>query len=237
MIKEIGLGLVFLAGLVSFISPCVLSLIPVYVGLLAGSAKQDVISRNPRCKLLLRTLSFIGGFTLIFVLLGMSGTVIGGWLYPIKDWIARIGGLIIIIFGLHMTGLITLPFLNYEAKAGIKKAGEDSYWGAFLMGIAFSAGWSPCIGPILGAVLTGIVASQTDLAKGALYLTVYSAGMAVPFLLLSLGLGKGIELLRSHQKFVQGVQIAAGILLVIMGILLVMGITSKLNMLGWKINF
>lgn len=234
---EISLGLVFLAGLVSFLTPCVLSLLPVYVGLLAGSAEKDAVSNNPKRKLLLRTLTFIAGFSLIFILLGMSGTVIGSWLYPFKDWIARIGGLLIIVFGVHLSGLITIPLLNFNVSAHFKRAGEDSYWGAFLMGIAFSAGWSPCIGPILGTVMTSIVAARASLARGALYLTVYSTGMAIPFIFLSLGMGKGIESLRSKKKLIHGVQVAAGIVMILMGVMLVLGITSKLKLLGWKINF
>lgn len=233
---EIGLALVFLAGLVSFLSPCVLSLIPVYIGLLAGSAQRDVETTRLRSKLILRTLAFIAGFSVIFVLLGMAGTVIGSWLYPIKGWIARIGGLIVILFGLHVAGLIRIPFLDYEAKTKIQKAGADSYSGAFLMGVAFSAGWSPCIGPILGTVLTGIVSAKVSLVQGVMYLTVYSAGMAIPFLILSLGLGKGIEMMRFKHRLVHNVQIAAGLLMIVMGILLMLGVTSKINTIGWKIN-
>jgi cytochrome c-type biogenesis protein len=232
---SIGLGLVFLAGLVSFFTPCVLSLIPVYIGLLGGTAERDSAQDHLRRRLFLRTLAFIGGFTLVFILLGMSGTVIGGWLYPIKDWIARVGGLVIIVFGLHVTGWINISFLNQEKLINVGNAGTNSYLGAFLMGIAFSAGWSPCIGPILGTVLTGILISGSNLARGALDLAIYSTGMALPFLLLSLGLGRGIEAMRANHRLVHAFQVTSGIMMVVMGILLLFGITSRLNLLSSRI--
>jgi cytochrome c-type biogenesis protein len=231
----IGIGLVFLAGLVSFISPCVLSLIPVYVGMLGGTVETDVAQKDLRTRLFLRTLTFIAGFSVVFILLGMSGTIIGSWLYPFKDWIARIGGILIILFGLQVAGFINIPIFNREWMLRTNTAGSNSQAGAFFLGIAFSAGWSPCIGPILGSVLTALVATNANLWQGMFYLAVYSAGMAVPFLLMSLGLGSVIETLRQKHKLVHAFQVASGVVMVVMGVLLALGITSRLNALGWKV--
>ena len=233
---EIGFGLIFLAGLASFLSPCVLALIPVYIGLLGGEVNLTTQSDKIQLKLLVRTLIFAVGFSLIFIILGMTSTFIGSWLYQVKDWIARIGGVLIIIFGIHTTGLITIPFLNQEKLLKFKQPQNTTYLGAFLMGIAFSAGWSPCIGPILGSVLTAIMVENASIGQGALALAVYSAGMALPFLLISFGMGNVINWIRRNSKLVHGFQIGFGILLVIMGVLLLFGITARLNQLGFWIR-
>ncbi len=229
---EFGFGLIFLAGLVSFLSPCVLALIPVYVGLLGGEVNRSALAGRLQVELLLRTLAFAAGFSFVFILLGMTTTLIGGWLYQVKDWIARIGGVVIIVFGLHTSGVITIPFLDQQRLMQIDPAGRNKYAGAFLMGIAFSAGWSPCIGPILGSILAAILVEETSIGHGALALAIYSAGMALPFVLISIGMGKLIDRIRHNTKLIKGFQIGIGILLIIMGFLLVFGITSQLNRLG-----
>jgi len=233
---EIGFGLIFLAGLASFLSPCVLALIPVYVGILGGEVNHATLSDGIQVNLLVRTLIFAAGFSLVFIILGMTSTFIGSWLYQVKDWIARIGGLLIILFGIHTTGLITIPFLNQEKLLQFNQPPKNKYLGAFLMGIAFSAGWSPCIGPILGSVLTAIMAENASVAQGALALAVYSAGMALPFVLISLGMGNAINWIRRNSKLIHGFQIGFGILMVIMGFLLLFGITARLNQLGFWIR-
>jgi len=229
---EFGFGLIFLAGLFSFLSPCVLALIPVYIGLLGGEVSLSKASGTIQFDLLARTLIFAAGFSLVFILLGMTTTLIGSWLFQVKDWIARIGGVIIILFGIHTTGLVTFSFLDRQRLLQIDATGRNRYARAFLMGIAFSAGWSPCIGPILGSVLTALMIEEASIGRGALALAIYSAGLALPFILISFGMGKLIERVRHHSKFVRGFQIGMGILLVIMGILLMFGITSQLNRLG-----
>lgn len=233
---EIGFGLIFLAGLASFLSPCVLALVPVYIGLLGGEVNLTAQSDRIQFNLLIRTLIFAAGFSLVFVLLGMTSTLIGSWLFQVKDWIARIGGLIIIIFGIHTTGLITIPFLEQEKLLQINQPRQNNYLAAFLMGIAFSAGWSPCIGPILGSVLTAIMVKNSSIGQGAFALAIYSAGMALPFLLISLGMGNVINWVRRNSKLIHGFQIGFGILLVIMGVLLLFGITARLNQLGYWIR-
>ena len=229
---EFGYGLIFLAGLVSFLSPCVLALIPVYIGLLGGEVDLAKSSGKIQMSLLGRTLLFAAGFSLVFILLGMTTTLIGSWLYQAKDWIARVGGLIIIVLGLQTTGWINISFLDQQKQFQIDPGGRNRYASSFLMGIAFSAGWSPCIGPILGSVLAAIMIEQASIGNGALALAVYSAGMALPFLLISLGMGKVIEWVRHRSRLLHAFKIGTGILLVIMGFLLLFGITSQLNRLG-----
>ncbi len=229
---EIGFGLIFVAGLASFLSPCVLALIPVYIGLLGGEVSLTAQPDKIQLNLLVRTLIFAAGFSLVFIILGMTSTFIGSWLYQVKDWIARIGGLLIIIFGIHTTGLITIPFLNQEKLLQFNQPQNNKTLGAFLMGIAFSAGWSPCIGPILGSVLTAIVVENASIGQGSLALAVYSAGMALPFLLISFGMGNAINWIRRNSKLIRGFQIGFGVLMVIMGFLLLLGITARLNQLG-----
>ncbi len=229
---EIGFGLIFVAGLASFLSPCVLALIPVYIGLLGGEVSLTAQPDKIQLNLLVRTLIFTAGFSLVFIILGMTSTFIGSWLYQVKDWIARIGGLLIIIFGIHTTGLITIPFLNQEKLLQFNQPQKNKTLGAFLMGIAFSAGWSPCIGPILGSVLTAIMVENASIGQGSLALAVYSAGMALPFLLISFGMGNAINWIRRNSKLIRGFQIGFGVLMVIMGFLLLLGITARLNQLG-----
>lgn len=234
---DIGLGLIFLAGLVSFISPCVLSLLPVYIGLLGGSLGEQAESHHFQRKLLGRAFAFILGFTLVFILLGITTTLLGSWLFAAKNWIARIAGLVIILFGLQTIGVISIPFFNQERLMRFDSAGNGTFLGSFLMGVGFSAGWSPCIGPILGSVLTMMLAVDFPVIQGVLALLVYSAGMAVPFLLISFGLGRWLQQLRSNYKTVRSIQIGAGVLMVIMGVLLSLGFTSRLNQLGSWIRF
>ena len=234
---DIGLGLIFLAGFVSFASPCVLSLLPVYMGLLGGSLSDQSDSHHFQRKLLARVIAFILGFTLVFILLGFTTTLIGTWLFDAKNWIARIAGLAIILFGLQTIGVVTIPFFNQERLVRFDSAGNGTFLGSFLMGVGFSAGWSPCIGPILGSILTMMLAVDFPVLQGVIALLVYSAGMAVPFLLISFGLGQWLKRLRSNYKVVRFMQIGAGVLMVIMGVLLFLGFTSRLSQLGNWVRF
>ena len=232
---KFGYGLIFLAGLVSFLSPCVLSLLPVYMGLLGGTSEgsfQQQSLKRIQSHTLLRTISFAAGFTLIFVLLGLSFTFIGNALYQTKGAIASVGGLLIILFGLHATGIVHLPLLEREQMLRPKGAGTNSMVSAFLMGIAFSAGWSPCIGPILGSILTSLVISNASLDQGIAALLVYSLGMTVPFLIVNFGMGRLVFRLRENHSVIHWIQVGSGILLVIMGFLLATGIMSRISQFG-----
>ena len=234
---DIGLGLIFLAGLVSFASPCVLSLLPVYIGLLGGSIGDEADHHHFNRKLLSRVVAFILGFTLVFILLGFTTTLIGSWIFAARYWIARIAGLAIILFGLQTIGMVSIPIFNQERLFRSNSAGNGTFLGSFLMGVGFSAGWSPCIGPILGSVLTLILAVDFPILQGVIALLVYSAGMAVPFLLISFGLGRWLQQLRSNHRIVRSIQIGAGVLMVIMGVLLSLGFTSRLSQLGTWVRF
>ncbi len=214
-------GIAFLAGLVSFVSPCVLPLVPAYLSFLTGSSLEDLkveTSAQARIETLVQALSFILGFTLIFVILGMSASVLGGLLRSNQMLIAQIGGLIVIVLGLHMMGLLRIPFLMMDTRFHTQHK-RRGIWTSVLVGMAFAAGWSPCIGPILAAILA--LASQAHTAEAAGYLLAYSAGLALPFFLTALALGAMLPLLNRIKPALPKIEFAAGLFLVIVGLVLV----------------
>jgi len=221
----INLAAVFLAGLVSFLSPCVFSMVPVYLGILGAQSRDN----TQRFRLLVNGLAFCLGFTLLFIGLGWGSSVLGDFLYQVRPWIARLGGVVIIIYGIMLTGLIKLPALQYEWKPFHALSATDrGVWGAFLMGLAFGAGWSPCIGPILGTILTAIVANEVTRGQSVLLLLVYSLGISLPFLLLSLGLESPLRRWEKRGRTLQVIQQVSGYLLIFFGLLLCLGLFSHL---------
>jgi len=221
---QISVGLAFLAGLASFLSPCVFSLVPAYIGYLGGlAAGGDRNQTANRWLTFSHGLAFVLGFSTVFVLLGVLASVAGGLLFDLRFWLAKIGGVVVVIFGLHMIGVFHIPFLAYDTRV---QQAPDPKWGylsSALMGVFFSAGWSPCVGPVLGAILT-LALNGGSISLGAVLLTAYSAGLAIPFLLAALGIGWVSTILKKYSKTMRYVEIAMGVILVIVGGLLFTGV-------------
>lgn len=235
-IANITVGLAFLAGLASFLSPCVFSLVPAYVGYLGGRAAGGESNATNRWITFSHGLVFVLGFSVVFISLGLAASVLGGLLYDTRDWLAKIGGLVVIIFGLHMIGVFRIPFLEYDTRVQKLPDARLGYLASFLMGIFFSAGWSPCVGPVLGAILT-LALNGGDLAFGAVMLSAYSAGLAIPFLIAALGIGWVTATLRRHGKAMRYVEIAMGVILIIVGLMLIFGVFNLLANYGFFIDF
>ena len=223
-ISQITIGLAFLAGLASFLSPCVFSLVPAYVGYLGGRAAGGEASASNRWVTFSHGLAFVLGFSVVFIVFGLLASVIG-LLFDLGVWLARVGGVVVIVFGLHMIGVFRIPFLEYDTRVTTAPDRSLGYLSSALMGVFFSAGWSPCVGPVLGAILT-LAANGGSLALGAVLLTAYSAGLAIPFLLAALGIGWVTVILRKYSKVMRIVEVVMGVVLVIVGILLVTGVFS-----------
>ncbi len=221
---QISVGLAFLAGLASFLSPCVFSLVPAYIGYLGGlAAGGERTQPSNRWLTFSHGLAFVLGFSTVFVLLGVLASFAGGLLFELRFWLAKIGGVVVIIFGLHMIGVFHIPFLAFDTR--VQKA-PDPKWGylsSALMGVFFSAGWSPCVGPVLGAILT-LAINGGSVSLGAVLLSAYSAGLAIPFLIAALGIGWVSTILKKYSKAMRYVEIAMGVLLVIVGGLLFTGV-------------
>jgi cytochrome c-type biogenesis protein len=218
----IGFATAFAAGAISFLSPCVLPLVPGYVSFVAGSSLEEMRDgAAPRLQSATLALTFVLGFTLVFVALGASATALGGLLLSYKVQLGVIAGVIVILFGLHLLGLTPLRLMNQEARLHLDLAGGRAL-SAFLLGIVFAFGWTPCIGPVLGAILT-LSASTADVAKGALLLAVYSLGLGLPFLLAALFTGTLLARIKALGRAGRTLQRVAGGLLVAMGLLMVTG--------------
>lgn len=223
ILGNITLGLAFLAGLASFLSPCVFSLVPAYVGYLGGRAAGGDGGENSRWVTFSHGLAFVLGFSVVFVGLGVGAALLGGALYDLRFILTKVGGIVVVVFGLHMIGVFRLPFLEYDTRVQELPDPKYGYLSSALMGVFFSAGWSPCVGPVLGAILT-IVLNGGSLAMGAVMLTAYSAGLAIPFLLAALSIGWVGTTLRKYGKVMRYVEIAMGVILIIVGGLLFFGI-------------
>ncbi|NPA05885.1 MAG: cytochrome c biogenesis protein CcdA [Chloroflexi bacterium] len=230
--SNVGLWMAFWAGLASFVTPCVLPLVPAYVSYLTGRSLGlgDVPSRRARLYALSHGLAFILGFSLVFIGLGLATSLIGQLLFNIRFYLSRIGGLIVILFGLHMTGLVRIPFLAYDIRYEADELLEDKsgYLASFLLGVFFSAGWSPCVGPILGAILTYTLQGGSNWV-GAQLLAAYSAGLAVPFLAAAWSVDWVTMVLTKYRKVTHYVEIAMGVVLIFVGILLTMGTLERLS--------
>jgi len=213
----------FVAGLISFLSPCVLPLVPGYVSLISGVGVEQLKMKEGDLfrKVMLNSAAFIVGFSIVFITLGAISTEVGQVLAQYKTLLARIAGAVIILFGLHLTGLLQIKALLADTRLHNLK-GSSSAWGAFVIGFAFAFGWTPCVGPILAVVL-GFAAAQDTVWKGIFLLATYSAGLAVPFLLTSLGIERFLKFYNRFKFHMHAVEVASGVLLIALGILLVMG--------------
>jgi cytochrome c-type biogenesis protein len=217
--NSVSFGLALIAGFVSFLSPCVLSLVPAYVGYLSSRAiTAEGVVVGSRRETLAHGLAFVLGFSAVFIALGAAASAIGVLLFNARDLLTKIGGIVIILFGLHTLGVIHIPFLDYDTR---RAKAPDRRWGylsSSLMGVFFSAGWSPCVGPVLGAVLTLALSSNT-VGRGVVLLAAYSLGLGIPFLLTAAGLGSVSNLLKRRGKYLRYASRVTGAFLILIGIL------------------
>ena len=220
-------ALAFLAGLLSFLSPCVLPLIPSYVGFLTGLTLEELEVR--RGTALAHALWFVAGFSLIFIALGATASALGVLLLRSQVWIGRIGGGVVILFGLYLLGVLRPALLMRERKVQLARK-PLGYLGSAFVGVTFGAAWTPCIGPILGAILT-LAAAQASVGHGAALLTAYSAGLALPFVVTALALDRFLAWFQRFRPYLVWVERIAGGLLILLGLLLV---TDRFTLLaGW----
>jgi cytochrome c-type biogenesis protein len=218
----IGFVTAFVAGVISFLSPCVLPLVPGYLSYVAGTSLEELRDRaTSRQRALGFAACFVAGFSLVFIALGASATVLGGLLLQYKTEFGYVAGALILLFGLHLAGVLPLHWLEREARLQVDLPG-GRYVGALLMGLAFAFGWTPCIGPVLGVILT-MSASSADLATGTALLAVYSLGLGVPFLLAALFTDLLLERLKLLGRTGRRLQQAAGVALALVGILILTG--------------
>ncbi len=234
---NVTVGLAALAGLASFLSPCVLALVPAYISYLGGRSvtTSGHVLQN-RATTFAHGVAFVLGFSVVFVALGAAASLIGAILYDLRIWISRIGGIVVIVFGLHTMGLIHIPYLDVDTRPQQAPDPGMGYLSSALMGVFFSAGWAPCVGPVLGAVLT-LALSSAQLSQGVILLSAYSVGLAVPFLLAALGVGRATEWIRRHRRTIRYVSYATGVLLVIVGVMLFTGTLERLAQFGFFVDF
>jgi cytochrome c-type biogenesis protein len=228
-----------LAGLLSFLSPCVLPLVPAYLSYISGVSVDALQSDAPeqgrvRRHVLAQSVWFVLGFSLVFIALGASASFIGQWLLVHMAVLAKIAGVLIMVFGLHYMGVIRIPFLLMEARLDTSKVNPGHGLGAVLLGAAFAFGWTPCIGPILGAILA-LAGAQSQLGRGIGLLAVYSAGLAIPFLLAAFATGAFLRWAKRFRRHLHAVEVVSGVLLFAVGLLIFLGSFSIIS--GWIIRY
>lgn len=216
---SLGIFVAFAGGLLSFLSPCVLPLVPSYLGFITGFTFNEMADR--RRLAMLHAILFVSGFTLVFMLFGASATVMGRQLRYYDVWFQRVGGVLIILFGLYCLGLFRFAFLDQDARLQLDRK-PVGYLGSVLVGMAFAAGWTPCIGPILGAIL-GLAATEASLSRGMVLLFAYSLGLAVPFLVAAWAVESFLDWFQRFRRYLPWVQRVSGVLLVVVGFLLATG--------------
>ncbi len=243
-IPQISLIAAFSAGLLSFVSPCVLPLVPSYISYITGLSVEQLTDASERSKfkkaIILNALIFIAGFSSVFIAFGASASFLGQMLITYQDHIRRIGGLLIVVFGLYLLGILNLNFLKMEHRYQFRNR-PTGYLGSFLIGVAFAAGWTPCVGPVLGTIL--LYASTTDsLTSGVTLLTAYSLGLGLPLFLTALGVDRFLAYFKQARMYLWGVSTVSGVLLVAVGVMIYANsltiITSILERygIGWYVG-
>ena len=231
MSQEIPLTIAFLAGVFSFLSPCVLPIVPGFISYIVGKSFSDLqnSSKKDNLKLLPLIILFIIGFSIVFIIMGASIEFLSDFFYDLKKEMNFFSGILIIFLGLYFLGILKIPFLDLERKLNFDKLQNFSFF-PLLIGMAFAFGWSPCIGPILGSVLAIAI---NDSVNGTLLLTIYSIGLGLPFLIVGLMLGKLIILSKNLAKYSRYFQILTGLILIVTGILILNG---TIQSLGFQLN-
>ncbi len=235
MTEGLSIPVAFVAGVVSFLSPCVLPLVPGYISMLSGASMEELkggavpglvgrIFRN--------SLAFVVGFSLVFIVLGASATAVGTFLQAKRTIFNIVAGVVVIVFGLHLTGLIKIPLLYREARMTSAQP-RRGLLGSFILGFAFAFGWTPCIGPILTGILA-LAATTDTVFQGMFLLAIYSAGLAIPFLLTGLGLSQFMKFYSGFRKHLQVVEVLSGVLLIAIGALMAF---NKLGVLSGYLSF
>ena len=243
-IPQISLIAAFSAGLLSFVSPCVLPLVPSYISYITGLSVEQLTDASERVKfkkaIVLNSLLFIAGFSSVFIAFGASASLLGQVLITYQDHIRRFGGALIVVFGLYLLGLLNLNFLKMEHRFQFRSR-PAGYLGSFLIGVAFAAGWTPCVGPVLGSIL--LYASTTDsLVSGVVLLTSYSLGLGLPLFLTALGVDRFLAYFKQARAYLWGVSTVSGVLLVVVGVMIYANsltmITSFLERygIGWYLG-
>ena len=222
----------FSAGLLSFLSPCVLPLIPAYVTYLTGTTVENINTPKQKLNTLYKSIGFVIGFTIIFVILGASVTSLGKLFATNQNTLRKIGGALVVIFGLHTTGIFKIKYLYYEKKMFPFKRLSGNF-GSVLMGMAFATGWTPCIGPILSSILI-FAQNTTTVSKGIILLLIYSLGLAVPFILTAVAINNSSKYIRKFSKYLPIISVVSGVLMILMGVLI---FTNKVNVLSGYFNF
>ena len=224
----------FLAGILTFISPCILPLIPVYITLVTGLSIEELDNRKNLLSVFLSSICFVLGFTTVFVFLGLSVTIIGQFFLNNIDILRTVGGIIIIIFGLHLLGIFKIKLLYKQFGWMDKIKRTSNYFTIYLIGCAFAFSWTPCVDPILASILI-MAATQGTIAKGTFLLLIYSLGLAIPFILTALFVSKFLTLFNSLKKYYKVIEIISGTLLILMGILIISGGFNKITMNVMKV--
>jgi cytochrome c-type biogenesis protein len=235
MTHNLSIPVAFVGGLASFLSPCVLPLVPGYISMLSGLSMEELkvdATERVAALILRNSVAFVVGFSAVFITLGASAAAVGGILVSQRGVFNIVAGAIIIIFGLHLTGLVRIPLLYREARMNTL-APKRGVAGSFVLGFAFALGWTPCIGPILAGILA-LAAIRKTVFQGMFLLAVYSAGLAIPFLLTGLGVGKFVKFYSRFRKHMQVVEVLSGVLLIAIGALMAL---DKLTMLSGYLSF
>jgi cytochrome c-type biogenesis protein len=225
--QNVSLLAAFAAGFLSFVSPCVLPLIPGYISFISGASMDEMrggavtAPTTTRAQIFLTSLAFVIGFSLVFVALGASATAVGKFMFARLPLLSKIAGVVLIIFGLHTMGVFRLALLDTEKRVQTQRKPAGPL-GAMLVGIAFAFGWTPCIGPILGGILA-IAGSKDSVWEGVALLAVYSLGLGIPFLITSLAINQFFAAAKRIRKYYHAIELASGALLVVIGLLIVSG--------------
>lgn len=223
-----SLFVAFGAGVLSFLSPCVLPIVPPYLAYMGGVSMADMQSdRSSNRKAIIASLFFVLGLSTVFILLGIAATALGRSILQYNDILARAAGVVILVFGLHFLGILKIPFLMREARIDADNRGGSAF-GAYILGLAFAFGWTPCIGPILGMILT-FVATDADFARGSAMMAVYAMGLGLPFVLAALFITRSIKMMNRFKRHLGTVEKVMGVLLVIVGVMLLTGLFSALS--------
>jgi cytochrome c-type biogenesis protein len=232
--ESVSLAVAFSAGLLSFLSPCVLPLFPSYLSFITGMSVERLADdvAGVRARAVAHSVAFIAGFTAVFVSLGASFSAAGQLLFDYREWIRVAGGVLIVVFGLYIAGVLRVGIFQRTAQLQLRSK-PAGLAGSFLVGLTFAIGWTPCVGPILGSILT-LASNNNTVQQGVVLLVAYSAGLGVPFLLFSFALGGFLRFFRRYRPFLPTVERAAGVLLIVVGVLVATNYYVALN--SWAVS-